>query len=392
MSSPPPDARYLDAAEAARRLGISRSSLYSYVSRGQIRSEPLPGGARRSRRYVAEDVERLLERKRLRREPDRAGERFLDWGAPVVESSISLIDRGRLYYRGRDVLELAESASFEEVAALLWTGDPAAAERLFAGNRSGGESPARSEVPAPRGSIEPVGEAVGETLGETLGGLERCQVALALAGARDPAAWDLRPPAMAATGARVLSLVCERVAAATRPAGQSPSAPSTLSEPSDPSAEGPRSIAARLARAWRARSPDADRGRDVERVLSATLILCADHELNVSAFTARCVASAEATLYDAVAAGLAALKGRRHGGVTERITALLREIGEPAAPGAGSGAGAGAGPPALSWRRACAGARRSPASATRSTRPGTRGAPPSSAGPGRSPAAGGRWS
>jgi len=304
VDAPSPDARYLDAKEAARRLGISRASLYSYVSRGQIRSEPLPGGALRSRRYVAEDVERLLERKRLRRDPDRAGERSLAWGTPVVESAICLIDRGRLFYRGRDAIALAETASFEEVAALLWTGDPETAGRLFSEGAVAPSSPLFDDLGLHRLQDRPEGRG-------RIGALDRCQAALALAGAADPAAWDLRPAAMAATGARVLRLVASQLAE-----GPADDVRSAGTEP----------IATRLARAWGAGDvPGA------ARALSSTLILCADHELNVSAFTARCVASAEATLYDAVAAGVAALKGRRHGGVAERVAALLRETGTPAA-------------------------------------------------------------
>jgi len=64
--------------------------------------------------------------------------------------------------------------------------------------------------------------------------------------------------------------------------------------------------------------------------IGAALILAADHELNVSAFTARCVASANASPWDVVAAGLAALKGSRHGGHTERVEALFREAGTAA--------------------------------------------------------------
>lgn len=59
------------------------------------------------------------------------------------------------------------------------------------------------------------------------------------------------------------------------------------------------------------------------------LILCADHELNVSTFTARCVASAAATPYAVIAAGLAALGGVRHGGQATRAAALLREVAQP---------------------------------------------------------------
>jgi citrate synthase len=60
------------------------------------------------------------------------------------------------------------------------------------------------------------------------------------------------------------------------------------------------------------------------------LILLADHELNVSTFTARCVASARASPYAVVIAGLSALRGARHGGASEQVLALFREVGSPA--------------------------------------------------------------
>jgi citrate synthase len=73
-------------------------------------------------------------------------------------------------------------------------------------------------------------------------------------------------------------------------------------------------LAQRLARGW---------GTDAAPALAAALVLCADHELNVSAFTARCVASADAGLESVVLAALCALRGRRHGGLTERVEALV---------------------------------------------------------------------
>ena len=66
-----------------------------------------------------------------------------------------------------------------------------------------------------------------------------------------------------------------------------------------------------------------------ERLLNAALVLSADHELNISAFTARCVSSAESTPYAVVSAGLAALLGVRHGGASELVGAFLREVETP---------------------------------------------------------------
>jgi citrate synthase len=76
------------------------------------------------------------------------------------------------------------------------------------------------------------------------------------------------------------------------------------------------SVAQALARKWNL----GDAGEDLVR---AALVLCADHELNVSSFTARCVASAGSHPYAVVIAGLAALEGPRHGGASARVEAML---------------------------------------------------------------------
>jgi citrate synthase len=71
----------------------------------------------------------------------------------------------------------------------------------------------------------------------------------------------------------------------------------------------------------------------LRRLLRAALVLCADHELNVSAFAARVVASTGAHLHATVCAGLSALSGPRHGGATARAYALIaeaRDSGKPA--------------------------------------------------------------
>jgi citrate synthase len=79
------------------------------------------------------------------------------------------------------------------------------------------------------------------------------------------------------------------------------------------------------AKAWRL-------GPRQEKLIQAALILCADHELNASSFTVRCVASTGASLHAAVLGGLAALSGPRHGGATFRIERLWDEVGEATRP------------------------------------------------------------
>ncbi|MFW5940631.1 MAG: citrate/2-methylcitrate synthase [Chloroflexota bacterium] len=274
--------QYLTAAEAAAALGVSRATIYSYVSRGLIRSEPAGGGTR-SHRYRAEDVRRLLQRKEQRRNPAAAAQQALHFGAPVLESSITLIEGGRLYYRGHDAVQLAQTHSVEEVASLIWRGslDAGFAEPPQAG----------------ADALPPAAEGGGLTT------VERFQVALPQLAAGDDAAYDLRSEAVARTGERILTQLTAIAAGAP---GNG------------------RTLVQTLQRGWACEEvKEGD-------LLRAALILCADHELNVSSFTARCVASAGATAYQVVLGGLAALQGARHGGHTARVTALLREVRDPA--------------------------------------------------------------
>jgi len=265
---------YLSAREAAAMLGVRPQTLYAYVSRGLIRSEATEG---RARRYHAEDVAAL--RRRRQRDPAQAAQAALSFGAPVLDSAITLILDDRLYYRGQDACLLARRASLRAVAALLWQADETA---IFA--------PDNLPKPGP-------GFALARRALAGLAPIERCLALLPIAAAADTRALDLAPSAVAASGARILRLLAAAVAEA---------------EPS------PRPVDAVLAEAW-------GLGAQRRPLLRAALILCADHELNVSAFAARCVASVLASPYNAVIAGIAALQGARHGGASERTDAFLGE-------------------------------------------------------------------
>ena len=266
---------WISAADASRLLRVSRATLYAYVSRGYVRSQALPGSSR-ERRYSGDDVERLRRRTEERRDPDKAAARALQWGLPILESSITLIDGHRLYYRGYDAVVLARSRSLEDVASLIWSG-------RFDGAFSAAP-PHRGSAAGPPDDDSPF--------------VARAQSMLAAASARDPLAFDLRATGVALTGWRILNLL-------TRTATRSDAVVGTIDQT--------------LAAAWSVSA----RGVDL---LRSALILCADHELNVSAFTARCVASAGSNPYAVVMAGLAALEGTRHGGVSARVESMLESM------------------------------------------------------------------
>ncbi|MCK6579646.1 MAG: citrate synthase family protein [Anaerolineae bacterium] len=284
--------QYLTAGEAAERLGVSRATLYAYVSRGQIRSE-VGDESTRERRYHAEDVEALAARKTYRRDPAKAAQDALHWGSPMLDSALTLIRDHRLYYCGWDAAALAREASFEQTAALLWTGDRAQAGALFDAARSPerleGLSAAR-DLPAPHLPTAHLPTPA------------RMAVALAFAGADDLAAYDLSAPAVARTGGRIVRLLA---AALTGGEGRGPAE---------------AGIAGQIAAGW-------DRP-DAAPLINAALILCADHELNASSFAARVAASTDANPYAIVAAGLAALTGFKHGGNTELTEAFLNTPGD----------------------------------------------------------------
>ena len=100
---------------------VSRTTLYAYVSRGYVRSQPTPGPSR-DRLYSRDDVDRLRRRTEARRDPDKAAARSLQWGLPVLESAITFIDGKSLYYRGHDAVQLSRSRSVADVASLIWGG------------------------------------------------------------------------------------------------------------------------------------------------------------------------------------------------------------------------------------------------------------------------------
>ncbi len=271
---------YLNAREAAAELNVSRATLYAYVSRGLVRSEPVEGS--RSRLYRADDVRAIRARKTAEFGTKAGSETIaataLTHGTPILDSAITLIADGELYYRGRDATELARNSSLESVAGLLWQCD--------------------EDDPFAEGAPD-----IG-AFSSPLSGIARCQALLPLAAAQDLRAYNLEAGSVARTGADLLRLLC---------AGFTSKKPSI--EP----------IHAQLSDHWAGDSGAA-------KLIRAALVLCADHELNASTFTVRCVASTRATPYGAVMAGLSALQGPRHGGQTARVAALFDEVASAESP------------------------------------------------------------
>jgi citrate synthase len=65
------------------------------------------------------------------------------------------------------------------------------------------------------------------------------------------------------------------------------------------------------------------------RTLEVSLILHADHELNASTFAARITIATQSNLHAAVASALGTLAGPRHGGASDRVIQMLRDVAAP---------------------------------------------------------------
>ncbi|MDZ7800907.1 MAG: citrate/2-methylcitrate synthase [Trueperaceae bacterium] len=226
-------------------------------------------------------------------------------GVNVDTSKICSIDgdKGELIYRGYDIRELADHASFEEVVHLLWTG----------------ELPTTEELDGFRQAVGPAFALPAEVL----------DLLHALPAGTDPmhalrtgvsalASFDDDPDAVDADSVRRigLSLIAKfpaLVAAFQRiRAGKEPVAP-------DPSA----SVAENFLRMLNGEAPS----EAAARVMDVALVLHAEHGSNASTFVARSTASSLTDVYSAVTAAVGSLKGPLHGGANAKVMAALERIG-----------------------------------------------------------------
>ena len=266
----------ISARDAVRRLGVKPATLYAYVSRGLVRSTVSPGS--KEHRYYADDIERL---KRSKRKGRRTGAppRAFDLYAPVLDSSLCLLEAGRIHYRGQDATVLAQHATLEEVAQCLWGFDPSA-PALADWQLPGSFRTWLRELPP---SSTPI---------------QRVQMSLVWLASQDRAAVSTSLP----VARRVARLLVPTLASAI--SGKMPTK---------------FPIHQQLAKAWHLDSIGAD-------LVRRCLVLVADHELNASTYVARCVASTRASPYAVVLAALCALSGPIHGGAADSVEEILREF------------------------------------------------------------------
>ena len=247
---------YLTADAAAFALGVSLPSLYAYVSRKGIRSQPIPG--KRTRLYWREDIERLSSGKSEQRQPP--SDSIL-----VPDTKVTLITENGLYFRGRSAIALSADKTLEDVAALLWGQDKAT---IFTED----------------GPVLPAGFREARA---ALSGLPSSVQAISLLSILEASStrnYDQTAAGFAAVGAQLLRWYASMVVGIEQP----------TAEP----------IHLVLARGMAAPDGYAD-------IIRRILVMFADHELTAATYAVRAVANTGCTPYQAVMTGLIASRGRR---------------------------------------------------------------------------------
>lgn len=260
--------------EACRLLGVRSQTVYAYVSRGKLEVMPDPADTRRSL-YRAEDVVALAKRKQDGRKHETLAAKTLFGSEPSIPTALCTFFRGRPYYRGQDAVSLAQTATLEDVAQLLWSAEQpvdfsssAASARMHSGKPGPGSS---------RVAAFTVLASLAATGHSTRGRLTRV----------------LHDEARSLVGQLAHAFGAQR-------GGHQP-------------------LHMRFAKGW-------NQTTEVAQLLRTAMVLLADHELTSSAFSARIAASTGASLPACLLAGLTTLSGPLHGDASGRVQALFDEV------------------------------------------------------------------
>lgn len=272
-------------ADAATMLGVKPSTVYAYISRNLLSSRRLPNDRRSwlERAEVEDFIRRKGGRAAAAAQPETTGS--------MEETAIAHIVDDQLRYRGCDATVLAATEPFEAVSELLWR-DRKDTDRIWRLEPELEETIHRLQATMPTTSLP----------------LDRLKVTAMLLGATDPLRYDLS--------------VASVISAARRFA---PAYIASLPErsPADPEAPITNRLWGRLS----------DRAAEPEhlRLLSAALVLLADHGLGPSTRAVREAAATAADPYSAVLAGMSVASGLLLGGGSSlAVQSWLSDIDSPA--------------------------------------------------------------
>ena len=281
----PREQLWLSADEAALRLGISKATLYAYVSRGRVSREVGDDG-RRSR-FDAEEIASLASGRVRASRPGQVELR--------IGTAITRLDEASLSYRGDGIDTIIGFRTFEQVAELLWQQKVPSWKARTAAKNAAAQSWAAAGI----------GREAALRPGVMASVLAQSVLAI---GATDDYRADLRPEAVVAAATQIISALSESLPGV---------------RVSD------RTVAERI---WRHCTRSAP-GVGAVALVDGALASLADHELATSTFAVRVAASTRTDPYAAVAAGMCVLAGPLHGSASGPTYSLLQsahDSGRPA--------------------------------------------------------------
>lgn len=209
---------------------------------------------------------------------------------------------GKLLYRGYNIHDLAEGATFEETIYLLLYGELPTHGQLAGFDEN---------LKAARGLPDEIVEVI--RLTKNAHPMDVLRTAVSALAAYDPEVADNSAEATLRKGIRLTAQAPTIVAAHAR-----------IREEKDPVApDQGLDHAGNFLYMLTGEQPDR---RDVW-LIDKDFVLHAEHGVNASSFGARVAASTQADLHSAVTTGIAVLKGPAHGGAAEEVMKMALEIG-----------------------------------------------------------------
>ena len=234
-------------------------------------------------------------------------------GQTVGETSVCAVTQTELIYRGYEIADLAENATFEEVAFLLLVGHKPSAAELAA---------FKAEVASMRAIPASVRDAIVRVAKESPNAhpMSILRTGVSLHSHLDPDCEDNSPAAELRKSKRLLAQIPTIIGACQRALDGK--------APVDPDAS--LGHAANLLWSITGQKPD----ELAARIMDVSLVLYAEHDFNASTFSCRTISSTETDLHSAVCGGIGALKGPLHGGANEMAMEMLKDIDRDCAGGA----------------------------------------------------------
>ena len=227
-------------------------------------------------------------------------------GVIAGETEICWVDpNAGLMYRGYDIHEMAEKASFEEVAYLLLKGELPTIEQL-----ENFRAAIAQERPLPKQVLEMM-----RLMPKQTHPMDMLRTGVSMLAPFDPELNDHSHEANIRKAIRLIAKVSTLITDGYRiQQGQD-----LVPEKNDLTIAGNLfyKLTGAVPPAWKI------------RMMDTILILYADHEFNASTFAARVTAATLADMYAAVTSACGTLKGPLHGGANEESMKMLDEIGAP---------------------------------------------------------------